>query len=935
MLRSIPDLHLHLHRQHGQSSVFERDFAPSNMQADIVCKDCGKHFKSLEILNHHRDLEHLRPEKQSAENEIITMSVNQPAFLCSINHPSAEIGFKCDECGKRLETKRKLLLHIESEHENYRLSQSSVLSVESHDDAQMTLDTMSALSCAFCARTFMSSSDLNYHVSVEHATSPMTFDHACFQCGKVFMNHHDLSLHILWVHSEVTGYPCNTCQHFFTSPQELKKHIESFHGIFPTVHCKFCAATFRSMRELNVHTAYEHNSLAVPNSVPGVNCNKCGKAFPDTDALWLHIDAKHTPSTSTDPLFQSVVHSPPNNLSDRLVFDSIPQCDGNDTIDSCDSKDESVVAETQVCEKDSNKLSYYIRRHSFTLNREKQAANVVHDSSIEDFEITVNNQDTNVNIKCSSGFYASVARPAMSSFMQGTNFYVGAVSIQCGHVAFNRDVTGVEESRVLHLQLTTSVVSANVTVTLHHTTRLVQIQGGTKMPNKYKAATWFLESYVRQKFEYQAGVQKYDISKFNKAIRDMFSNVSTNITTEASKDHSCAHCDKTFKSNSVPVLCTFCLKQAHKSKCKPCTAFTLLPESSTPVEAAAADGRHNQESQHKRPRLSPDILPVDSAPIVTAICPPTVSVTPSFLSLRSTSVTSTSTITPSITPSLAPISLTCPPITTRSHTTAAVTSSLSLPVPTSSVLSRPSSQSTTLNPSLGRNTKHSKKSAQAASPEQSEINFLKLQLNTAITRITQLDNEISDYEKRVQILLTTVKSYEERDNKTAYEENFRNFPRSSFPPNPSSNCNGTFPHQVPNVFQPECRPSPCTSPSSSCCGRPPCNCSASCPIRPSSHHCSGQLSLSETLSSVNSRVKNIETDIVVLKTMMKPNSNISDRNTHEPGSSTSYPSSREISAPPTITTHDAHLDQSVVSLEEFEFNEVEKANDEKIDNHLN
>ena len=69
--------------------------------------------------------------------------------------------------------------------------------------------------------------------------------------------------------------------------------------------------------------------------------------------------------------------------------------------------------------------------------------------------------------------------------------------------------------------------------------------------------------------------------------------------------------------------------------------------------------------------------------------------------------------------------------------------------------------------------------------------------------------------------------------------------------------------------------------------------------------------------------------------MMKPNSNISDRNTHEPGSSTSYPSSREISAPPTITTHDTHLDQSVVSLEEFEFNEEEKANDEKIDNHLN
>ena len=178
-----------------------------------------------------------------------------------------------------------------------------------------------------------------------------------------------------------------------------------------------------------------------------------------------------------------------------------------------------------------------------------------------------------------------------------------------------------------------------------------------------------------------------------------------------------------------------------------------------------------------------------------------------------------------------------------------------------------------------------------------------------------------------------MKSYEDRDNKTAYEENFRNLPHSSFPTNPSAKYNGTFSHQVPNASKPDCGPSPYQSTACACYGRPPCNCSACCPIRPSSNHCSCQGSPSEALSSLNSRVQNIETDIAVLKTMMKPLLNISDLNTNKPG--LSFPTSTEVSASPVITTHDAHLDQSVVSMEEFEFNDEEKVDDKIIDNPLN
>ena len=94
------------------------------------------------------------------------------------------------------------------------------------------------------------------------------------------------------------------------------------------------------------------------------------------------------------------------------------------------------------------------------------------DTAIEDFAITVNNKDTNVNIKCNTGFYATVARPAMISFVQGTKFAIGNIHVHCSHNAYNRDVSGVEESRVLHLDLGGGDLDrlARVTATSHHTT---------------------------------------------------------------------------------------------------------------------------------------------------------------------------------------------------------------------------------------------------------------------------------------------------------------------------------------------------------------------------------------------------------------------------------------------------------------------------------
>ena len=55
----------------------------------------------------------------------------------------------------------------------------------------------------------------------------------------------------------------------------------------------------------------------------------------------------------------------------------------------------------------------------YQLNKVKQVAKLVKDSAIDNFEVEVLDSGRNVNIKCNSGFYEAVAKPAFASLGQG------------------------------------------------------------------------------------------------------------------------------------------------------------------------------------------------------------------------------------------------------------------------------------------------------------------------------------------------------------------------------------------------------------------------------------------------------------------------------------------------------------------------------------
>ena len=129
---------------------------------------------------------------------------------------------------------------------------------------------------------------------------------------------------------------------------------------------------------------------------------------------------------------------------------------------------------------------------------------------------------------------------------------------------------------------------AKVTLTLHQTARLLQIQVGSIMFDKSKAASWFLQNYMKQKFDFEAKLKKYDISKFNRAINELFTESQSFLFN---KGHSCRHCFKHFISKAIPVLCPLCLKQTHKSRCQPFPNLSaphlLAPPTPTNVNPAS------------------------------------------------------------------------------------------------------------------------------------------------------------------------------------------------------------------------------------------------------------------------------------------------------------------------------------------------------------
>ena len=168
--------------------------------------------------------------------------------------------------------------------------------------------------------------------------------------------------------------------------------------------------------------------------------------------------------------------------------------------------------------------------------------NLRQDADIPDFDTVINNYDENVNIKCSSGFFLEVARPAILSLSKQTcdtsKLIIKNVKISCTNSRISLDNHNLQVNSTLFFNLhdcITEVLLGKVTVHIHVTTKVVQIQGSKHISGS-KAAVWFLDNLVRETFVRESSERRANIAKINDNIK------------LASDDLACTLCERKYKT---------------------------------------------------------------------------------------------------------------------------------------------------------------------------------------------------------------------------------------------------------------------------------------------------------------------------------------------------------------------------------------------------
>ena len=249
----------------------------------------------------------------------------------------------------------------------------------------------------------------------------------------------------------------------------------------------------------------------------------------------------------------------------------IPQLDGVDDPINLDINSPSIL-NTSEATSSFQQAPYY-------LNKEKQTAKLCRDAAISDIDINVNNNNTNVNVQCSAGFYIVVAKPCLTAFTKDSVNQYSSIQVTCSEVFLSKDQAGITDFTRLSFKLRNSDLADLGVVCVHfrHTTRLIQVQGSTKMPDKSTAAVWFTENVLSDRLRQLAKAKAFPIKAFNEGILQMARTHHNSVKS----GKFCCHCDKLFSAQSKPSPCHSCKQHVHRTCTRPhlisCSTSTSLP----------------------------------------------------------------------------------------------------------------------------------------------------------------------------------------------------------------------------------------------------------------------------------------------------------------------------------------------------------------------
>ena len=733
--------------------------------------------------------------------------------------------------------------------------------------------------CQFCGKAFQSIDHLKHHEAKHH--SPQSEQHNLYQ-------------HLPGTLSVPLPLPnCNFCGLVFSSPEAVRKHIVE------------CHVTPQLPEQL-------HDSVLNAPSVTVLNiCDYCGLTFMQHDALTRHVEIYHSPNSLTTNSDRNVCGesgSVRNILSDITTHtcshrEDWINCSASDNTSSIDSTLNSHTATNHehipispICQLDgqfdvsnpaymNSSVSDNVRTAPYTLNRTKQVSKLVSDAAIKDFELNVSPTEQNINIVCSTGFYSLVVLPVFSEIFNGFSTIVHNVNILCYDVTKKVDATKAHVNTVIFLKLSPaqSARSNNVTITLHHTVRRVQIQGSSIMNNKIRANVWFLENILLKMLNNVAASKSFNIAKLNTLVQNV---VANHVKKHDSLDR-CKGCEIPFNGRSQSEQCFSCGHRYHKK----CLAHTSHQCSLTPLLSSISPPDVSQPSvnlpvpNRQQPRSQPPgsvattrcmvltipaVVSTSSEKAQTTHCPsPSLQDThisqPPTTDLNEPGTHHQHSLAPGVSLVGSPLAVApMAPVYTTANTIqgSILTNSLSNPA-----LTYPQPRQSTPNNQTATNTvkdRNSKKVIRGPPIDEHsfEIECLKKQLNIAHSKIKEIETELEKSNNTNHILSERIKLFEGSANKDIYEKYFPST-RTQTDLSSKSLCASHCPAQRQHH----------------CCAPPPC-CAHAC------HTPAGGVDIVKVIRELSSTVLRLGSDISDIRAAI---SDLSPQQSDSPTSCTAAP----------------------------------------------
>ena len=512
------------------------------------CILCGYIFQDVKLLDVH--LNEYHPDHHTHR---------EPDSLTAMYRGSSGATLTCNLCKNLFKTKVTLQDHIRDQHgvdASFMCSNcdnlfSSKTDLEQHMSAYHS--TAEPFQCYKCDVSFESHEDLKIHTNASHHTelslpkavlmqpelhcvppseliNQQHMKHTCYKCDKAYQTHHDLVNHVRECHQKHFPFPCDHCSESFTDVKDLNAHIDTVHLDDFTYSTGLVSSLSRIDHLCPTSTC--ENLEICPHK-----CPICAKTFDLSAALREHMITCHEGLS----------------LQPDVNEEHIPQYDGPD----------------QDLYEFSNVPSFNtIRKAAYSFNQQKQTDKIKEDAALNDFNVNVNNSDQNATVKCSSGFYIQVARASLGTLNNRSVLSCCDIAMTVDQVTVTEDKTGLEGTKLLSLSfMSDQKLLGGVKVHLHHSTRTIQIQGGSIMPDNSRAALWFLNNFVLIQFKDLAKAKNFSIRNTNAAILSAPSSRSSDSKISATSSNSCQSCNSLFDTRSKPSKCINCGKFLHKTGC--------------------------------------------------------------------------------------------------------------------------------------------------------------------------------------------------------------------------------------------------------------------------------------------------------------------------------------------------------------------------------